>query len=120
MELDYVKLGKRIRNIRKEKGLTQESLAEKSDLSANHISHIERANTKVALPTLIQIVNALEITTDDVLCDSITKAKMPYVNKICSLAADCNEKEIRIFCAVLETLKESYRDINNMENNKLV
>ena len=30
MELDYVKLGNRIRKIRKEKGLTQEVLAEKS------------------------------------------------------------------------------------------
>ncbi len=117
MELDYVKLGKRIRKIRKEQGLSQETLAEKSDLSANHLSHIERANTKVALPTLIQIVNALEVTTDDVLCDSIIKAKIPYLNKINSLASDCDEKEIRLFCAVFETLKESYRDINKMENN---
>lgn len=120
MELDYVKLGKRIRNIRKEKGLSQEVLAEKSDLSANHISHIERANTKVALPTLVQIVNALGVTMDEVLCDSIPKVQTPYMNKINVLAADCNEKEIRLFCAVLETLKESYRDISKMEKNSLV
>ena len=112
MELDYVKLGNRIRKIRKEKGLTQEVLAEKSDLSANHISHIERANTMIGLPALIQIVNALGVTVDDVLCDSIVKAKTPYVNKITLLAADCDEKEIRIFCSVLEALKESYRDTN--------
>jgi len=112
MELDYVKLGKRIRGIRKEKNMSQETLAEKSDLSSNHISHIERANTKVALPTLIQIVNALEVTTDDVLCDSIEKAKIPYINKIISLAEDCDEKEIRLFCTVLETLKKTYREIN--------
>ena len=108
MELNYIKLGERIRNIRKEKGLTQEKLAE---ISANHISHIERANTMVSLPTLVQIVNALNVTVDDVLCDSIEKAKIPYMNKIISLASDCDEKEIRLFSSVFETLKETYRDI---------
>lgn len=111
MELNYIKLGERIRNIRKEKGLTQEKLAEITDLSANHISHIERANTMVSLPTLVQIVNALNVTVDDVLCDSIEKAKIPYMNKIISLASDCDEKEIRLFSSVFETLKETYRDI---------
>lgn len=112
MELDYIKLGKRIRAIRMAKGLTQEKLAEKSDLSANHISHIERANTMLGLPTLVQIVNALEVTVDDVLCDSVSNAKIPYINRITSLAADCDEKEIRLFCSVLESLKETYRNIN--------
>lgn len=112
MELNYIKLGKRIRAIRKEKGLTQEKLAEITELSANHISHIERANTMVSLPTLVQIVNALGVTVDDVLCDSVEKAKLPYINKITSLSSDCDEKEIRLFSSVLDTLKKTYRDIN--------
>lgn len=110
MKLDYTKIGQRIRTIRKKKGLSQKELAEKCNLSANHISHIERANTMVSLPSLVQIVNALEITTDDVLCDSIPKSVLPYSNEITELERNCNEKEIRIFSAVLKALKDAYRD----------
>ena len=110
MKSDYTKIGQRIRTIRKKKGLSQKELAEKCNLSANHISHIERANTMVSLPSLVQIVNALEITADDLLCDSIPKAINPYINEITDLARDCDEKEIRIFSVVLKSMKDAYRD----------
>lgn len=111
MELNYIKLGKRIKRIRKEKGLSQNQLAEYTDISVNHLSHIECANTKVSLPVLLSIVNALNITMDDVLCDSLPKVKEPFKNEITKLAMDCDEKEIRLFCSVLESLKNSYRDL---------
>ena len=64
----------------------------------------------VSLPSLVQIVNALEITADDLLCDSIPKAINPYINEITDLARDCDEKEIRIFSVVLKAMKDAYRD----------
>lgn len=111
MDLDYIKLGKRIKQIRKDKGLSQNQLSEYADISVNHLSHIECANTKVSLPVLIKIANVLKITVDDILCDSLTAAKTPYINEITRLAQDCNEKEIRLFCLVLKSLKMGYRDL---------
>lgn len=110
MELNYTKIGYRIRTIRKKKGLSQKELADKCNLSANHISHIERANTMVSLPSLIQVINALEITADDLLCDSIPKAINPYINEITELTEDCDEREIRLFSVVLKAMKDAYRN----------
>ena len=71
MELDYTALGKRIRRRRKELGLTQSVLAERVDLEASNISHIERGASKVGLGSLVKIANVLQCSVDDLLCDSL-------------------------------------------------
>lgn len=42
MDIDYGKVGERIREIRLKRGITQEKLAELSDLSPQHMNRIER------------------------------------------------------------------------------
>lgn len=54
-------LGKRIKVLRKERKLTQESLAELVDKSKNHISKIELGRTNPPLSLLVDIANALEV-----------------------------------------------------------
>ena len=61
MELDYQAIGVRIRRLRKERGLTQQTLAEMSGQEPSNISHIERGATKLSLPTLVSVANALEV-----------------------------------------------------------
>ena len=41
MQIDYAVFGRRIAAIRKKRGLTQEKLAERADVTNNFISHIE-------------------------------------------------------------------------------
>ena len=60
MELDYQEIGRNVRNYRMKKGLNQRELAELVNVSDQHISHIENAHTKLGLPTLVAIANALE------------------------------------------------------------
>lgn len=64
MELDYKAIGKRIKIARIQAELSQEALAEKADLSPTHMSNIENANTKLSLPMLISIANALSVSAD--------------------------------------------------------
>ena len=64
MELNYALIGMRIKKIRKSKKMTQEKLSELSNISPQHLSQIESAKTKLSLPTLINICNALNVTTD--------------------------------------------------------
>jgi transcriptional regulator with XRE-family HTH domain len=60
---DFLKLiGERIRSLRKEKGLTQEALAEKSGIHYSYIGGIERGDRNISLTTLEKVINALEIT----------------------------------------------------------
>ena len=61
-ELNYKELGQRIKKNRIAKPLTQQSLAERIECNTSNISHIERGMTKVSLPTLIKIANALNVS----------------------------------------------------------
>ena len=57
MAVDYEDLGRKIRNKRKKIRLSQAELAERVDLSVQHISNIENARTKVGLEKLVDISN---------------------------------------------------------------
>ena len=67
----YPSIGKKIREYRKERGLTQDELAEKVNLSPNHMGAKERAEKNLTLAPLINIANALDVTADMLLCDEI-------------------------------------------------
>ena len=65
--MDFKQGGQAIRRIRKERGMTQEQLAEITNIASNSISRIERGLLVPALPTLIDICNALETGADSIL-----------------------------------------------------
>lgn len=63
-----MELSGRLRQIRREKGLTQKQLEELSGVPQNTISRIEIGTIKViTTPTLIALARALEVTTDYLL-----------------------------------------------------
>lgn len=65
--MDLKLLGLNIKNSRKNMKLTQAQLAEKTNLSTVHISHIEGGSVKMSVDTLINICNALKTTPNDIL-----------------------------------------------------
>ncbi|MFI3213166.1 MAG: helix-turn-helix transcriptional regulator [Eubacteriales bacterium] len=60
-------LGKKIRTLRAEKDITQETLAELADLNTTYIGQIERGMKSPTLDTLGKISNAFEITPAELL-----------------------------------------------------
>ena len=66
-ELDFSLIGQRIREVRSDKKLTQEYLAEKTGVNVSHISNIETNKAKVSLTLLVGICNALDVTMDYLL-----------------------------------------------------
>lgn len=55
----YTKLGKRIRALRKQAGLTQSGLAERAGLSDNYVGQIERGEARPTLDILCNISRSL-------------------------------------------------------------
>ncbi len=109
MELDYKAIGKRIKIARINADLTQEKLSETVGISPTHLSNIETGTTRVSLCTLIGIANALNVTSDDLLCDNIIKSKVQFEKDIALILKDCDEYEIRVIRDIAEVVKESLR-----------
>jgi transcriptional regulator with XRE-family HTH domain len=53
--------GERLRELRTERNLSQERLAELAGLDRNYIGQIERAERNVALVNIVRIAKALEV-----------------------------------------------------------
>lgn len=107
--IDYVSIGKRIRETRKKKNLTQALLAEISGVEPSHISHIERAATKLSLPTLVSIANALEVSLDELVYDSLNKNAHISIQSIDALLGDCTAAELKAIAEVIKTTKSVLR-----------
>lgn len=71
--MDYKALGSRIRQQRKLMRMTQEELAAVSDVSTSYIGHIERGIKRCSLETLVCICNALDISPNALLRDSLNR-----------------------------------------------
>ena len=61
-------LGKRIKEFRKKKGLSQQKLAEKSGLSFNTITRIEQGvGDSPTLKTMVKLADVLEVGLDELI-----------------------------------------------------
>ncbi len=114
MELDYKAIGKRIKIARIKADLTQERLAEMVEISPTHMSNIETGTTRVSLTAIVSLANALSVTVDDLLCDSVVKAKVQFEKDIAGILADCDEYEIRMIKDMTKALKETLRRDANL------
>ena len=78
--MNQIKIGKFILNCRKEKGLTQEQLAEKLGVTSKSISRWENGNTMPDYSLLKDLCNELDINVNELL--SAEKIKVnDYMNK---------------------------------------
>ena len=110
MVIDYISIGSRIKEIRTAKGWTQAKLAEKSGVEPSNISHIERAATKLSLPTLVNIANALGATLDEITYGSLVKSNHVSVKMIDDILADCSPEEIKSLAEIIRTTKAVLRN----------
>lgn len=62
-----INFGEKVREIRKEKGLSQEELAHKADLHRTYIGMIERAEKNITLLNIEKIANALEVNIKELI-----------------------------------------------------
>jgi len=64
---EAIAFGKRVRELREAKGLTQEQLAERAELHSVQISHIEGGRNEVKLTTILRLAKAFGMTASELL-----------------------------------------------------
>lgn len=97
--MDYEALGKRIRSQRKLLGMTQEELSEKVGVSCSFIGHIERGSRKLSLETLVNISEALNISCDALLQDSLNGSRSVETSGM-------NERNLKLLNEIASVLRE--------------
>ena len=106
---DYTMIGKRIKERRLNLKLTQERLAEAAEIGIQHMSKIENGHTKLSLPCLMALANALKTTVDHLLMDSIDVSKSDVIKAAESVFSDCTQSEVFVLTQTINTLKQSLR-----------
>lgn len=112
IELNYVDLGRKIRKYRKAANMTQEQLADRIGMATSNISHIERATTQVSLQALVRIANTLNVSIDQLLCDSLSMADSYLDKDIAQILEGCSPKEKKIVRNIIESTIKSLREYN--------
>ncbi|WP_062058948.1 helix-turn-helix domain-containing protein [Cellvibrio sp. OA-2007] len=64
-DLHQVAFGKAVRELRKERGLSQEAFADLAGIDRSYMGHIERGEKNVTLTKIYQLSDALGITVVD-------------------------------------------------------
>lgn len=106
--LDFKRGGEAIQRTRKERGLTQEQLAESIGITSNTVSRIERGQLIPALPTLVDICNVLKIGANTILAAYIT-ADTPVrwthlAEKLDTLEQEKQDKIETILNCIIDTI----------------
>lgn len=111
MKIDYIAIGKRVRNEREKKNMSQMRLAELSNLSVNSISHIECGNTKFSLPSIVAIANALDITVDCLLMDVVDHSLIQFKKELVDIFDNCSKEEYILLTEICKITLETYRKL---------
>ena len=77
METSTMNVGDAIKNIRKNKGLTQKELAQRCGLSANAMCSIEKNESIPTRESIDKICKALDIPMSYLLFFSVTEEELP-------------------------------------------
>lgn len=114
MILDYKIIGKRIQEIRLTKCLSQEKLAEMSNLSVGYISLIENnyKNKKPSLDVLVNLGNILGVTVDMFLMGYQKNDIVIHKIYLTSLVENCSNYEKQMMCDAARDMKKSIRSNN--------
>ena len=109
--------GAKLKEIRKAKGLTQFELAEKAGIDEKHLSRIENGKNFPFYPTLLKLLNALDLNIEEVGLD-ITKLVVnsnPLMVKAMQILNSANnDRELKIYLTALtvtqKILKNEFND----------
>lgn len=110
IKLNYSLIGMRLRECRKNKHLTQERIAELTELSAQHISGIERGSAQVSLPALVRLCNVLDVTPDEILMDSLKSVTPALLQSVEKVFIDASADEVFLMLSQAENLKQALRE----------
>ena len=110
-------IGKRIQEYRKLSGLTQEELAERVHLTPNYISAVERGCSFPRIETLIEIINCIGVSADQIFCDVVDKACTARITELSDKINALPVDKQRQILSVVETMVDGFENESASQND---
>ena len=105
MTLNLILHGKRIRQFRKKRGLSQSDLASQIKHATTYISYIETGQRCMSLETFVEIANALHVSADELLRDNIERTLVVSNHEFAELLVDSTVVEQKAMYVAAATAK---------------
>ncbi len=100
-----VLLGKRLRHLRKARGLTQEQLGEKSGVDYKYLGGIERGERNPSTENLAKIAGGLGVRIHELfLFENETDDLCMLKERIDNLLKEANKKKVKTIYQVIEAI----------------
>ena len=106
MDSEKKLFGARLKELRENKGLNQEQLAELIGMESRHISRIETGKSFTTIENISKIANALNIEISSLFEFQHKNNKTFLVNKINSYLSSANINQIEIAYKIIKSIIE--------------
>lgn len=103
--MNYIDLGRRIREERQKLNLTQEKLSEAVNVSTTYIGQIERGERCPTLETLLRISNSLGVSIDYLLHESINPSSTTLSNLWVQMTHELSDSEKEMIIELVKVIK---------------
>ena len=106
MPIDYAAIGRRIKDRRREKGRTQEWLAERLQVSVGYISQIERGVTRANLDTLDEIAGCLGCELSELIAGASKNSRDYLTRELAGTIQRVNARQRGMFMEIAEIIMD--------------
>lgn len=100
--MEKEELGRRIRTLRKERHQTLESLAEAAGIGLVYLGEIERGIKMPSLKTFVNLVNALNVSADELIGMETVAGRDYYAQKLSKQLHELSKEECDAVVAIME------------------
>ena len=97
-------LGRRIKELRKSRGISQDQLAERVDIDPKHLSRIEVGRGYPSLDTLEGIAHALDVEVKDFFEFTHLREDASLVEEITGMLKEASEEKLRLILKVVRAI----------------
>ncbi|MGD0229834.1 MAG: helix-turn-helix transcriptional regulator [Syntrophorhabdales bacterium] len=97
-------IGKRIKEARQAKGLSQEALSEKIGMSAKYLSSVERGKENPTLDTLIKLADALEVEASELFNYQHERSPEELRQLISHLMDKGHDEKLRLMAKIITAI----------------
>ena len=105
--MDKKALGRRINQVRKERGLTGEKLAERCCINATYLRQIEGGTKLPSLPIFVSLCDALKVSPNYLLQDTLVENEYSNIAELSELLNTASPSQIKLATAMIKAALEN-------------